>query len=130
MGSIQGNVGKERLVFLCGTFDEVVGLLEEDVGAEAFRFFDLTIVEIGSVKIRVVPDIGSLANASAAMTVDFFKTPVFGTIGIVVSEVPLTEHGGGVVFLEMLAESDFVLTDHGASHDGVPDAGAVGPVAA
>ena len=44
------------------------------------------------------------------------------------AEVPFSEHAGGVIGGEMLPEGDFVFTNHRAALNGVPDAGAVGPV--
>lgn len=62
------------------------------------------------------------------MAIDFGEAAVFRAVGIVVAKVPLAEHAGGVFGREMLTESHFIFTNHGASHDGVPDAGAVGPM--
>ena len=106
-----------------------MGFLEDDVGAEAFGRNDFPVVEVGAIEVRVIPEVGGLADATSAMAVDFFKAAVFGTVGKVVAEVPFPEHAGGVIFGEMLAEGDFVFANHGAAHDGVPDSGAVGPVA-
>jgi hypothetical protein len=44
--------------------------------------------------------------------------------------VPLAEHAGGVaVGFEQLADGDLVFAQHRAAVDGVPHAGAVGPMA-
>ena len=86
-------------------------------------------MEVTAVEVRVVPDIRSLTHPASAVAIDFFKSPIFGAVGIVVSKMPFPEHRGGVFLLEMLAESDLVGANHRAAHDGVPNAGAVGPVA-
>ena len=106
-----------------------MSLLKENVGAEAFGFFDLTIVKVGSIEVGVIPNIGSLTNAASTVAVNFLKATVFRTVRVVVTEMPFAEHGGGVVLLEMLTEGDFILTDHRTPHDGVPDTSAIGPVA-
>ena len=63
------------------------------------------------------------------MTVNFGEAAVFGTVGVVVAEVPLAEHAGGIaIILEKLPEGDFIFAQHGAAVHGVPDAGAIGPV--
>ena len=130
MGSICGNVGKERLFGIRLLLDELMSLLKENVSTEAFGFFDLAIVKVGTIEVGVIPDIGSLTDAASAVAVNFFKATVFRTVRVVVTEVPFAEHCGGVIFLKMLAEGDFIFTDHGTTHNGVPDTGAIGPVAA
>ena len=129
VGRVEGDVGEEGFLGGGFCFDEFIRLVEEDVGAEAFCGDDLAIVEVGAIEVRVIPEVGSLAYAAAAVTVDFFKAAVFWPVGVVVTEVPFSEHGGGVVFFEMLADGDLVFADHGAALDGVPDAGAICPVA-
>ena len=125
---IEGNVSEEGFVFLGALGDELVGLVEKDIGAEAFGGNDFSVVEVVSIKVRVIPEIGSLPHAATAVAVDFGEAAVFGAVGIVVAEVPLAEHAGGVVGGKMLADGDFVFADHRATLNGVPDAGAVGPV--
>ena len=106
-------------------------MLKENVGAEALGGNDLAIVEVGTVEVGVVPDVGSLTHAAAAVAVDFFKAAVFGAVRVVVAEVPFAEHCRWrsrsekccprVTSFSRIIERPM---------NGVPDAGAVGPVAA
>jgi len=80
-----------------------VGFFEEDVGAEAFGGDDVAMVEIFAIEVGVVPEVGGLADAASAVAKDFFKAAVFWAVGVVIAEVPLSEHGGGVFFFKMLA---------------------------
>jgi hypothetical protein len=109
--------------------DERVGLCKEDIGTKSFRRNDFAIVEIGTVEVRVVPHIGSLSDTASAMPKNFRKTTVFGTIGIIVTEVPFPEHAGLVTSVgKHLTDGNFVLTQHRTSHDGVPNPSSIRPV--
>ena len=110
--------------------DEAVAFAEEDVGAEAFGGDNLSIVEVAAIEVGVIPDVGGLADTTATVAVNFGEATVFGTVRKDVAEVPLSEHPGGIaVVFEHLSDGHLIGAQHGAAHDGVPDAGAVGPVA-
>lgn len=128
VGGVGGDVGEEGFFGGGFGFDEVVRFLEEDVGAEAFGGNDFSVVEVGAVEVGIVPEVGGLADAASAVAVDFFEAAIFGAVRVVIAEVPFSEHCGGVVFGEVLAEGDFVFANHGAALDGMPDAGAVCPM--
>jgi len=78
-------------------------------------------VEVGIVEVGVLPVVGCQANAASAVAKNFGEATVLGAEGVVVTEMPLAEHAGVVaVVLEDLPDCDFIETQHGASHDGVP----------
>ena len=88
---------------------------KKDIGAEAFGGDDFAVVKVGAIEIGVVPDVGGLADSAAAVSVNFGEATVLGAVGVVVAEVPFAEHAGGVFFLEVLGEGDFVFAEHGAA---------------
>ena len=109
--------------------DELFGIVEEHVGAKAGNLLRFAVVPIAAIEVGVVPVIGCLPDASTAVTHDFGVPAVLRSIGIVVAQVPLAKHAGGIaVVLEDLAHRDFVLTQHRSTHDRVPNARPIGPV--
>ena len=108
----------------------VPDVVEEDVGAEPLGWDDAAVVEVSAIEVGVVPDIRGLADATATMAVDLGESAILGAVGVIVAQVPFAEHAGGVAgVFEDLADGDLVLAEHGAAHDGMPDAGAIGPMA-
>ena len=76
-----------------------------------------------------VPEIGRLPHPAAAVPVDFGEAAIFGPIGKIVTEVPFSEMSRGITRVcQHLRDGDLVLPQHGAAVDGMPDAGAIGPV--
>ncbi len=126
---VGGYVGEKRLGAVLVGQDETLGVVEKDVGAEPGRRLGLGVVEVGAVKVGVVPKIRRLAHAAAAVAQHLIEPAIFGPEGVVVAQVPFAEHPGHVAaVLEVLGQGHLVFADHGAAHDGVPDAGPVGPV--
>ena len=109
--------------------DELVCLLEKHIGAKALRLNDLLVVKVAAVEIGVVPDVGRLTNPAAAMPIHFVEATILRAIGVVVSHMPLAEHAGLVtVVLQHLPDGHLVGPQHGAPHDGVPNARTIRPV--
>ena len=130
MRGVGADVGEEGFLFRGAVPDETDSEVEEDIRAESPGGDDPAIVPVAPVKVVVVPEVGGLSHSSPTVTIDFGETTVLRSIGEVVPEVPFSEHAGGVaVVLEELSEGDLVLAQHGSAIDGVPHAGAVGPVA-
>ena len=70
----------------------------------------LTVMKIGTVKVCVVPNVRCLADTATAMPVNLGEAAIFGTVGIVVAEVPFSKHAGFIAGVgEHLADGDFVL---------------------
>ncbi len=129
MWSVGANVCEERLLCLGVPANELMGLLEENIGTESLGLDDLSIVEIATVEISVVPNVGRLPHSASTMTVDLVEATVLRTVGIVVTHMPLAKHPCLVaIILEHLANRDLISPQHGTSHDGVPYPGAVRPV--
>ena len=81
------------------------------------------------IEVGVVPEIGGLPDAAPTMPVDLAKPAVFGTVGKVVTEVPLAKHPRRVTAVgQQAAKGDLILSQHRSPIDRVPDARAVGPV--
>ena len=126
---VERDVGEEGFFGGGLLADEAVRLGEKHVGAKTLGGDDAAVVKITAVEVGVVPEIGRLADPAAAVIVDLGETAVLRAVGVVVAEVPLAEQAGGVaVGFEQLADGDLVFAQHGAAVDGVPHAGAVGPV--
>ena len=129
MRCIRGYVSKKRFLLFHTLANETVALLEKDICTKTLRIYDLSVVEITTIKIGIIPDIGGLPHAPAPMTVYFGKPTVFRTVWEVVSEVPLTKHSGLVsVFLEKLAQCPLIRPQHGTPHNRMPYARTVSPV--
>ena len=96
VGCIGRDIREEWRVLVCGFLDEVVRGTEENVCAEALGGNDFSVMKVVSIKVGVVPEIGCLANAAAAVAIDFGEAAIFGAVGVVVAEVPLSEHSRGV----------------------------------
>ena len=130
VGSIGGDVGEEGLFGFVLGFDEFECFVEEDIGAEAFGLHGLAVFEVGVIEVGVVPEVGRLADAAAAVDVGFLEAAVLRLVGEAVAEVPLAEDAGGVAGLaEVVGDGGFVGAEKGAAHDGVPGAGAIGEAA-
>src|SRR6185295_15867134 len=74
---------------------------EKDIGAIAFGFFKVAVVENGGIKVRVARRIAatagvSLANAARAVNEYFIKTAPAWLIGGFIAKMPLAENAGGV----------------------------------
>ena len=126
---IGANVGEEWFFRPGVLTDELVGLLEEDIGAKALRLDDLLVVEVATVEIGIIPDVGGLAHATATMAIHLVKPAILRAIGIVVPHVPLAKHARLVaIFLQHLPDGTFIGPQHGTAHNRVPYARSVGPV--
>lgn len=63
------------------------------------------------------------------MAVDLGEAAVLGAVGKIVAEMPFAEMPRGVAgVLKHLRHGDLVFPQHGTAVDGVPDAGAIGPM--
>ena len=76
--------------------DETDRLVEPHVRAVSGVFHGLPVMEIGVVEVIVTPEIGRLSHAPTLVGHHVPESPVLGTVGIVVAQVPLAEHGGSV----------------------------------
>ncbi len=122
------NIGEKRLSPGHTVADVAMRLREKHVRAETLRGHHPAVVEIVAVKIGVVPEVGDLAHAAAAMVIGFREPAVLRAVREVVAEVPFAEQAGGVaVVSEHLGQRELVFPQHIAGIDGVPDASAVGP---
>ena len=92
MRSVGGDISQERFFRRGGIANETIGLFKEHVAAKAFGSHNFAVVKVSAVKISVVPHVGGLADAAAAVTVDFGVAAVFGAIWVVVAQVPFTKH--------------------------------------
>ena len=96
VGSIGADIGKERLLRLDVLTDELVGLIEEHIGTKALGLDDLSIMKIPPVEISIIPNVRGLPDTTTSVTVHFLESTILGTIGIVVSHMPLSEHASFV----------------------------------
>ena len=125
---VRRNEGQKRLVRCPLRLDEATSVVKPNIRAIALDRLRHGVVEVGSVEVGVVPVVGSLAHASAAVAHYLAEAAVFRPEGVVVSQVPLAEHAGGVAgILEDLAHRDLTFRQEGASAARVPDPGTVGP---
>ena len=126
---IAGDVREKGIARFLLCSDERLGVVKKNIGAKPRDFEGLVVLQVGAIKVRVVPTIGSLSNATASVAQDLIETSVRGTKRIVVPQVPFTKHARRItVLLEDIRHRDFVFKENGPSIDGVPRSGSVGPM--
>ena len=54
------------------------------------------VVPVAAIKVSVIPVIGRLTDAAAAVPHDFAIAAIFRAIGIIVAQVPFAKHAGRV----------------------------------
>src|SRR5690606_16600612 len=108
-------------------FDEFQAFLEENIGNIALVFLGCAVVPVGIIKVIVSPIIGSLLYTSPAVAHHLLKATVLRTEWIIVSQMPFTEHAGGVsVLRKHLRQQGFVFKQQGTSGNGMPGSYPVG----
>ena len=59
----------------------------------------------------------------------FLKAAVLRAIRKIIAQMPLAEHGGSIAAIaHNLPNGYLIIAQHRTSHDGVPHAGAIGPM--
>ena len=130
VGRVRCDIGEERLARRLLPLDESFGVIEEDVAAEPFDGRWFGVVKVGAVEVRIVPVVWCLPNAAPAMSHHLLESAVLRSIGIVVSQVPLAKHPGRVTIIgEDTSNRRLVFSQQRATHDRVPDARAISPMA-
>ena len=127
---VGAEVNEERLIIVLDLLDEPLGVVEKHIGAKALHRHGFAVVKIGAVEVGVVPVVGRLPHAATAMAQHFLKTAILRAVRIIVTQMPLAEHGCVIAAIgENPADGHLVVAQHRAAHDGVPHACAIGPVA-
>src|SRR5690606_1215954 len=97
------------------------------IGNIALVFLGCAVVPVGIIKVIVSPIIGSLLYTSPAVAHHLLKATVLRTEWIIVSQMPFTEHAGGVsVLRKHLRQQGFVFKQQGTSGNGMPGSYPVG----
>ena len=108
---IGGYVGEEWFAGFFLGLDEAGGVVKKDIGAESFDGCGFTVVPVRAIEVGVVPVVRCLADAATSVAQDFGEAAVFGSVWIVIAEVPFAEHAGGVAgVFEDFPDGDFIFT--------------------
>ena len=67
-------------------------------------------MKVGIVEVSVVPVVGRFGDGATPMAKHLLEASIFRAVRIVVAQVPLAKHAGGVAgLLKDLAQGDCVL---------------------
>ena len=96
-------VGEERLAGGRAAFHPVDGMVEENVGAVAGKFFAFAVPAVGVVEVVVAPVIRHGADMRGREPQRLLEAAILRAVRVIVAEVPLTKNTGAVaVFAEQV----------------------------
>ena len=130
MRSVRRYISEKWFLLLYTFANKFISIFKKHIRTKSRGLHNFSIMEITTVKISVVPYIGSLPHPATSVTIDFGKTAIFWTVRIVIPQVPLSKHSRLVsIFLKKLPECTLIFPQHGATHNGMPYTRPVCPMA-
>ena len=102
MGCIRGDVGEERFVSLLLCSHPNDGLVEKNISAVTFSFFECPVVKNRRIEIFIVGGIATtsrigLTNPTCTMDEHLIKASFVGPVGGLIAQMPFAKYPGGVV---------------------------------